>query len=60
MAKALSAYVMLSVALGAFASKLKPAPLAEPASANFVNATLGGVTYTNKVGTVFALVHPHH
>lgn len=49
MAKALSAFVLLGVALSALASQSKSAPLAEPAAANFVNATLGGVTYTNKV-----------
>ncbi|KAF7966807.1 hypothetical protein HWV62_36973 [Athelia sp. TMB] len=56
MAKALSAYVMLSVALGALAFKSKPPPLAEPAPINFVNATLGGVTYTNKGMVGFGLI----
>ncbi|KZP20003.1 hypothetical protein FIBSPDRAFT_789968 [Athelia psychrophila] len=56
MAKALSAFVLLGVALGALASQSKSAPLAEPAAANFVNATLGGVAYTNKGMVGFGLM----
>lgn len=53
MAKALSAFVRLIVVFGALASKSQSKSLAEPYAENFVNVTLGGVTYTNKVCLIY-------